>query len=435
VKKLLGFFAAAALAVWVLAHSGALSSLFSANYVPHRYCYLAQPGLVWTNVAMDSLIAASYGLIFGCLFWIAGRLRSIRGLRSYLWIFLSFGIFIAACGATHLMEVVTIWYPVYPLSAAVKVLCAAASVPTAILFAKAAPALEANMRRFLDMLSTTQQEKDQALRALIATEKLAVAGRISASISHEIKNPLDTVGNLLYLVAQDQRIPADLLDSLNTARSELNRANGIARNTLSLYRESSAPLPLSLSDLVRSVLELQTPDLIQRNIVLEQRLRTPAPLKASSGELRQIVINLIQNAAVAIGTGGRILVRVQPRHLLAQKTPLRFISASRQGQSGYSITVADTGPGVDPENRSQLFTLFFTTKGDQGTGLGLWLVRSMVEKQGGRIRFRSRTAAECGRTGTIFNVWLPMEPAPIAASAGAHVFAPVEEDKVVAKRA
>jgi signal transduction histidine kinase len=435
VKKLLGFSAAGVIALGLLAHFDAFSSLFSANYLPHRYCYLARPGLVWTNVTMDGLIAVSYGLIFACLFWIAGKLRSIRGLRTYLWIFLSFGTFIAACGATHVMEVVTVWYPVYPLSAAIKIVCAGASVPTAILFAKTAPALEANIRRFLEMVSTTRLEKEQAMRALVAAEKLAVAGRISASISHEIKNPLDTVGNLLYLVSQDQRMPSDLVESLRTARAELERANGIASSTLALYRESSLPMPLSLSDLVHSVLDLQAPDLVQHNIALEQRLRAPNPLTAYSGELRQIVINLIQNAAAAVKTGGRILVRIQPRHSLPQTSLQKAKPGSRQRQPGYSITVADNGPGIDPENRSRVFTLFFTTKGDQGTGLGLWLVRSMVEKQGGRIRFRSRSAAEGVRTGTVFNIWLPLEPAPIASPAVTNALASFDEANAMAKPA
>ena len=137
-----------------------------------------------------------------------GKLRSIQDLRTYLWILIAFGTFIVACGATHLMELVTVWWPVYPLSAAVKVLCAAASVPTAILFVRAAPGLATNIRHFLQMLSTTQQEKDQAVGALLASEKLVVAGRISASISHEIKNPLETAGNLLYLLSADPRMPS-----------------------------------------------------------------------------------------------------------------------------------------------------------------------------------------------------------------------------------
>jgi signal transduction histidine kinase len=299
------------------------------------------------------------------------------------------------------MELLTVWWPAYPLAAGVKVLCAAASVPTAILFAYAAPALARGIRHFLDMLSTTRQEKDHAVRALLASEKLAVAGRISASISHEIKNPMDTAGNILYLLTTDGRMPGDLVELALTASSELRRASEIAQHNLSLFRTSSGPTEVSLSALVESVLSLQAAQLTQRGIILEPRLRAPLVVKAYAGELRQILVNLIQNA-IAAG-GGRVLVRVQPRH-------------SVMNEPGYSITIADSGSGISPAHRSHLFTMFFTTKGEQGTGLGLWLVRSMVEKQGGRVRVRSRTAAECSRPGTIFNVWIPLEPAPIATS-------------------
>jgi hypothetical protein len=125
-------FLAAALAVLrveLLAHSGVLAG--------QRYCYLQQPWLVWTNLTMDGLIAISYGSIFLSLFWVAGQLRAIQDLRTYLWILIAFGTFIVVCGATHLMKLVTVWWPVYPLSAVAKVICAAASVPTAILFARA----------------------------------------------------------------------------------------------------------------------------------------------------------------------------------------------------------------------------------------------------------------------------------------------------------
>jgi signal transduction histidine kinase len=397
--------------------------LFSANYLPHRYCYLAQPGLVWTSVSMDALIAASYGLIFASLFWIAFRLRRNHALESYLWIFLSFGIFILACGATHMMEVVTVWWPVYPLSAAVKVVCAAASIPTAILFAKASAAIAANILRFLQMLSTTQQEKDQALTALVASEKLAAAGRVATSIAHEIRNPLNTLGDLLYVLSTDPRLPADLLGVLESANAQVTRANGTAQTTLSLFQGSTTPTPLSFATVVESVLELHTSQFLQRNIALQPRIRTPLSLKSYPGEVQQILINLIQNAAAAIGTGGVISLRIQPRHRLIPEPlpipsgrPVSMRSVRRRGQPGYSITVADNGSGISRANRARLFTLFFSTKGEEGTGVGLWLVRSMVEKQGGRITFRSRTATESRKPGTIFNVWIPLEPAPLAGS-------------------
>jgi PAS domain S-box-containing protein len=182
-KKLLGFAAVSIPIMGVLLYTGSFSKLLSTNYLPHRYCYLAQPGLVWTNVTADALIAISYALLVGSLLWVVGKLRRMREVQPYLWIVLSFGAFIIACGATHAMEVLTVWLPAYPLSAAVKVLCAAVSVPTATLFVKAAPALAASIAGFLETLSTAQQDKDQALLDRAEAEKQAENVRISAAIA------------------------------------------------------------------------------------------------------------------------------------------------------------------------------------------------------------------------------------------------------------
>ena len=421
-KKILAAFALCVSSLLFPPRAGALSSLFSANYLPHRYCYLAQPGLVWTNVITDALIALSYGVIFVCLISISYSLRSLEAVHEYLWIAVAFGAFIVACGATHLMEVVTIWWPVYPFSAAVKVVCAAASVPTAILFARISPALARNIRHIFEMLSTTQQEKEQAVAALVASEKLAVAGRLSTSVAHEMKNPLESVGSLLYLVGEDPRLPADMLGMVNTARSELDRASGVAKDMLALFQGVSTPVEISLPAFMQSVLDLQIAALVSNNITLEQRIRADLPLCASIGELRQVIINLIQNACAAIRKDGRILVRVQRRSQPGdeQARPLLKAVSLRSGectgQPGYSITIADTGPGIDAAHRADIFTLFFTTKGDKGTGLGLWLVQSMVEKQGGRILLRSRTTAEAKTSFTVFNIWMPLTPTPIAAA-------------------
>ena len=192
-KKLFGLTALGVLALAVLARSGVLASLFSANYLPHRYCYLAQPWLVWTNVASDSLIAISYVVIFSCLIWIARKLRDIPDIHAYLWIFFSFGLFIVACGATHLMEVVTVWWPIYPFSAAVKVVCMAASIPTALLFAKTTPALAKSIRRFLEMLVSTEHERDQALSALSESEALTAERQRSAEELAAVNEQLNSV--------------------------------------------------------------------------------------------------------------------------------------------------------------------------------------------------------------------------------------------------
>jgi signal transduction histidine kinase len=159
----------------LLARAGALEGLLSANYVPHQYCYLARPGLIWSNVVTDGLIALSYGAIFACLLWVALRLRDSASFQPYLWIILSFAVFIVACAATHVMEIVTIWWPMYPLAVGLKAVCALASVPTAVMFARATPHLAGGLEQFAHMLSTTQQERDQARAALLVADAVAAA--------------------------------------------------------------------------------------------------------------------------------------------------------------------------------------------------------------------------------------------------------------------
>ncbi len=367
-----------------------LPFFLSTRYLPHRFCYLAQPWLVWTNVVTDSIIFISYAWIFASLWWLANKLRNRAEVRAYLWIFVSFGLFILACGVTHAMETITVWLPVYRLSALIKVLAALVSFPTAVLFSRAAPTVEKNMRRFLEMLSTTEREKEMAISALVASEKLAVVGRLSASISHEINNPLEAVGNLLYILKNDPAVPAESQGLLKTAESELFRAAKIASNTLMFYRESVKPVTVSLDELVQGVFHLLKHKLDERHILYDCRFRGDQRVEVFPGELKQVIINLLQNAADAIGKNGRIVVHVQARSL--------------HGERGYAITVGDTGKGIKLEERSRLFTMFFTTKGMAGTGLGLWLVKSILDKHHGTVKVRSKPGV-----GTVLSVWLPRE--------------------------
>jgi PAS domain S-box-containing protein len=159
-RKLMGIGAIGVCGLLALDPFVFFSSLFSANYLPHRYCYLAQPGLVWTNAVADGLIAVSYALLFGCLFWLTGKVRYAAVLQPYLWIFMGFGSFILACGITHGMEIVTIWWPVYPLAAAFKVVCAAISVSIAFLFTKATPVVSRSILDFLDSLARAKRETE-----------------------------------------------------------------------------------------------------------------------------------------------------------------------------------------------------------------------------------------------------------------------------------
>src|SRR6202050_5611099 len=173
VRKVFAWATVGILMFVVVTRTRALPFLFSAQYLPHRYCYLAQPDLIWTNVVMDGLIAASYVVIFACLFWIVAQLRRTAQTRTYLWVFVAFGVFIVACASTHLMEVVTIWWPVYRLSVAFKLACAVASIATAVLLTHAAPKITASIGQFLETLS--QSQRDHAADVM---ERVKVQGQV-----------------------------------------------------------------------------------------------------------------------------------------------------------------------------------------------------------------------------------------------------------------
>ena len=199
-KTLAGIGVAIALGAIDLARRGPLSSLFRSDYLPHRYCYLAQPGLVWTNSLADGLIAIAYATLFGCLFWLAGKVRHAAVLQPYLWIFVGFGLFILACGVTHGMEIVTTWWPVYPLSAAIKIVCAAISVSTAVLFAKATPSLAGSIMLVIDSLAQERQENEneaanyQAQIEAINRSQLIVEFDMDGTIIKANDNYLRTFG-------------------------------------------------------------------------------------------------------------------------------------------------------------------------------------------------------------------------------------------------
>jgi two-component system sensor histidine kinase/response regulator len=201
-KVAVGLGVAGALGAVEFMRSGPLSQLFSSHYLPHRYCYLAQPGLVWTNALADGVIAISYVSLFGCLFWLAGKVRHAAVLHPYLWIFIGFGLFILACGVTHGMEIVTIWWPVYPLAAAFKILCAGISVCTAVLFAKATPTLATSVFSVIDSLARERQETE--------SEAADYQGQIEAISRSQMMVELDMDGTIIqandnYLRAFDYK--------------------------------------------------------------------------------------------------------------------------------------------------------------------------------------------------------------------------------------
>jgi PAS domain S-box-containing protein len=240
---------------------------------------------------------------------------------------------------------------------------------------------------------TAQVRAEEALRK---NEKLATAGRLAATIAHEISNPLEAIGNLIYLAQRDKR-KAD--EYIAMAEREVRRVNSIAQQTLGLVRDSTSPLPIDVGSIIDEVLNLHSRKLRIKEVEVRTRYDYVPQINGIAGEVRQVFSNLIGNAIEALPQRGSLRVRVQS-----------WQEATSTQRLGVRVTIADNGSGITAESMTHIFEPFFTTKKDTGTGLGLWLSYSIVQKHGGWIHVRSR--AEHGRSGTVFSVFLPaaMEP-------------------------
>jgi signal transduction histidine kinase len=253
-------------------------------------------------------------------------------------------------------------------------------------------ALRGRVRQYQvrDFLSRSRAA-DEALRK---SEKLLVAGRLAASISHEINNPLASVTNLLYLIGTSTSLQ-EAKAHRDIAAGELARISEIVTQTLRFYREQSRPSVVQITDIVDSALLFYRGKLTNAGIAVEKDFRECAPILAVGGELRQVILNLISNSLDALQRGGTLRIR-------AANTRER----SNGSRPGIRLTFADSGCGIQPAIRKMLFEPFVSTKGDTGTGLGLWVSSQIVGKHGGKIQVKSR--AQSNDTGSVFSIFLPL---------------------------
>jgi signal transduction histidine kinase len=235
-----------------------------------------------------------------------------------------------------------------------------------------------------------------AEEALRRSEKLAVTGRLAASIAHEINNPLASVTNLLYLIGGSSSLE-ETKKYTQIAATELARVSAIVTQTLRFYREQSKPAIVQVTEIVDSALSLYRPRIVAADIVVERDFRECSPVLAMAGELRQVMLNLIGNSLDAIGRDGTLKIRTSNAR-----------EHSNGSRAGIRLTVADSGSGICPEIRKTLFEPFVSTKGDTGTGLGLWVSSQIVQRHGGTIQVKSRVLSPY--TGTVFSVFLPLLP-------------------------
>ena len=240
---------------------------------------------------------------------------------------------------------------------------------------------------------TQRRQTEQTLRA---SDRLGQAGRLAATIAHEIRNPLDTISNLLFLLRHDSHPNPETQHYLELATEELARITQITGQLLTFHREAQSPVQVEPVKVLASVLTLYAPQISMSGISVTKRFETTRAVRGFPGELRQVFANLVANAIHSMPNGGRLLLHVYESSL-----------PSDPERKGIRVTVLDNGTGIPPGVRKNLFAPFYTTKGESGTGLGLWVTRGILEKHEGTIHFTSTVRP--GRSGTAFSVFLPFE--------------------------
>lgn len=242
-------------------------------------------------------------------------------------------------------------------------------------------------------------ERKHAETALVKSEKLAAAGRLAATLAHEINNPLQAVTNLLNLLVQSPTLAPGEHEYAAMAAEELDRVSHLAQQSLGFYRETISPRPVDVQEVLESILSLYARRIAKKNITVRKDYQfAGAEISGYPGEIRQVFSTLLINAMEAVPMGGHFALRV------SKSSDWRDNSNTH----GLRVTLADSGCGIPADQIARIFEPFFTTKGENGTGLGLWVAQGIVHRLGGSIRMRSRVHPENG--GTCFSIFLPSKP-------------------------
>jgi PAS domain S-box-containing protein len=264
--------------------------------------------------------------------------------------------------------------------------------------------------RWVGAIVVEATERKRAEDALRKTEKLAAAGRLAASIAHEINNPLEAVTNLLYLLRHQSSLDEQAISYADLAQHEIARVAEMTQQTLRFYRQSTLPAIANIAELLDSVVTLYKGRLLGLQIEVSRQMRPNVELFCFSGEMRQLFTNLIGNAIDAMAHGGHLWLSVRRSRSWVDGIP------------GIRLFAADNGCGMTKATRLRIFEPFFTTKETTGTGLGLWVSSEIIAKHKGTVKVASRPAeaANGKHSGTVFMLFFPEDgigsaplPAPV----------------------
>ena len=343
----------------------------SPSLMPHAVCWREDQNLIWTMVITNAITFLSYFSICITLFYLARKTR--RSIpRDWAFFLVGFALFIVACGSTHLLEVITTWIPVFWIDAWTNIITAVLSGYVAAQFFRRAPELGFGINDYAKRLSNAESEKAEVEESLLSARKLEEWSRMSTVVTHEINNPLAAVQNLLFLIENYPSIAPEAAAMAQQATEEVRRIGTITRSTLSFFRQDQAPERVDLRTSAEAVRFLLDPLVHQRGIELVVESAGDCTVNAYSMETRQVLLNLVRNACEATTRKGaqvKIVIEGRPDDV--------------------QVVVEDEGAGIAPAMLGSVFHFGVSTKGDRGNGIGLWAVKQIVSRHGGKVDVES----------------------------------------------
>lgn len=350
---------------------GKLLTMNIVPLMPHAVCWASAPKLIWTMMVTNLITFLSYLTISFTLVYLARRTGRVIA-RDWAYFVIGFALFIIACGSTHLLEVVTTWIPVFWIDAWVNIITALLSAYVAIMLIRRAATIAFSINDYADRLRHTESQRLQMQESLLAAQKIEDWSRMSATVSHEIRGPLEAIQNLQHLIRSSEGISKEVADFARTTAEEANRVLDIAQSSLSLLRQADKPELIDICAALDSIRFLINPLIREKDIDFHVEVNGDCIVECFAGETRQVLLNIVRNACESVTTAGA------------------KVSVSLNGHSEtVQVIVADEGNGISPEVLPRIFEFGVTTKGLHGNGMGLWTVRQILARRGGDVKVES----------------------------------------------
>lgn len=354
-------------------------SVFRRIGMPHEFCYLRDPKLVWLHVTSDALIGGAYVSISLTLAYLV--YKASKGI-PFNWVFLAFGLFIVSCGFTHFMEIWVIWDSVYWLSGYVKVVTAAASVATAVALFPLVPKVFA-------LVASAQASEQRRSQIEQLNQELE---RFNYSVAHDLRAPLRGISGFGQALQEDfaHELSPQARDYVARMQSSAERMDGLISDLLryaTIGRQELQLKQVALDEVLRTVLALLHSEIDERNA--EIVTRDPLPAVRGDTTLLQVVFqNLLANSLKFVAAGVRPRIEI----------------SSTEENGAVTVTFTDNGLGIPAEARERVFRIFERFHPEHpGTGIGLPIVHRAIERLGGTIGVEPRP----GGYGSRFWIRLP----------------------------